>query len=65
MCRRPGGRARVSGRLTIVRPVLPLPDAQPGELVVPFDEAIAMVKDGRITDAKSVAALLWFKTWGG
>ena len=34
-------------------------------LVVPFDEAIAMVKDGRITDAKSVAARLWVKTWGG
>jgi len=33
-------------------------------LVVPFDEAIAMVKDGRITDSKSVAALLWVKTWG-
>ena len=40
----------------------------PGEfvdtLIVPFDEAIAMVKDGRITDAKSVASLLWVKTWG-
>jgi hypothetical protein len=23
-----------------------------------------MVRDGRITDAKSVAALLWVKTWG-
>jgi ADP-ribose pyrophosphatase len=34
-------------------------------LVVPFDQAIAMVKDGRITDAKTVAALLWVKTWGG
>jgi ADP-ribose pyrophosphatase len=33
-------------------------------LVVPFEEAIAMVRDGRITDAKSVAALLWVKTWG-
>jgi ADP-ribose pyrophosphatase len=32
-------------------------------LVVPFDEAIAMVRDGRITDSKSVAALLWVKTW--
>jgi ADP-ribose pyrophosphatase len=32
-------------------------------MVVPFDEAIAMVKDGRITDAKSVTALLWLKTW--
>ncbi|MFN2644869.1 MAG: NUDIX domain-containing protein [Burkholderiales bacterium] len=28
-------------------------------LVVPFAEAIAMVRDGRITDAKSVAGLLW------
>ncbi|HUQ73095.1 MAG TPA: NUDIX hydrolase, partial [Burkholderiales bacterium] len=34
-------------------------------LIVPFDEAIAMVRDGRITDAKSVASLLWVKTWGG
>ena len=32
-------------------------------LVVPFAEAIAMVRDGRITDAKSVAALLWVNTW--
>ena len=32
-------------------------------LVVPFPEAIAMVRDGRITDAKSVAALLWVNTW--
>jgi ADP-ribose pyrophosphatase len=30
-------------------------------LVVPFDEAIAMIRDGRITDAKTVAALLWVK----
>jgi ADP-ribose pyrophosphatase len=33
-------------------------------LIVPFDEALAMVRDGRITDSKSVAALLWVKTWG-
>jgi ADP-ribose pyrophosphatase len=33
-------------------------------LVVPFDQAIAMVRDGRITDAKSVAALLWVRTFG-
>ena len=26
---------------------------------VPFYEAIAMIRDGRITDAKSIAALLW------
>ena len=32
-------------------------------LIVPFDEAIAMVRDGRITDAKSVAALLWVKSF--
>jgi ADP-ribose pyrophosphatase len=34
-------------------------------LIVPFDEALAMVHDGRITDAKTVAALLWVRTWGG
>jgi ADP-ribose pyrophosphatase len=28
---------------------------------VPCEEAIAMVRDGRLTDAKSVAALLWVK----
>jgi ADP-ribose pyrophosphatase len=28
-------------------------------LIVPFGEAIAMIRDGRITDAKTVAALLW------
>ena len=32
-------------------------------LIVPFDEAIAMVRDGRITDAKTVAALLWVKSF--
>ena len=32
---------------------------------MPFAEALAMVRDGRITDAKSVASLLWVKTWGG
>jgi ADP-ribose pyrophosphatase len=30
-------------------------------LTVPFDEAIAMIRDGRITDAKTVAALLLVK----
>jgi ADP-ribose pyrophosphatase len=39
----------------------------PGEfvetLVVPFDEAIAMVRDGRITDSKSVCSLLWVEKW--
>jgi ADP-ribose pyrophosphatase len=33
-------------------------------LIVPFAEAIAMVRDGRITDSKSVAGLLWMHTWG-
>jgi ADP-ribose pyrophosphatase len=28
---------------------------------VPFGEAIQMIRDGRITDAKTVAALLWMK----
>ena len=30
-------------------------------LIVPFDEALAMIRDGRITDAKTVAALLLAK----
>jgi ADP-ribose diphosphatase len=33
-------------------------------LVVPFDEALAMVHEGRITDSKTVASLLWVKTFG-
>jgi ADP-ribose pyrophosphatase len=32
--------------------------------IVPFDEAIAMIRDGRISDAKSVAGLLWVDKWG-
>ena len=32
-------------------------------LSVPYDEALAMVRDGRITDSKSVCALLWVKTF--
>jgi ADP-ribose pyrophosphatase len=32
-------------------------------LRVPFDEAVAMIRDGRITDAKTVAALLWVDKW--
>jgi ADP-ribose pyrophosphatase len=32
-------------------------------LVVGLDEAIAMVRDGRITDAKSVTGLLWVKSF--
>lgn len=39
----------------------------PGEfletLVRPFDEALRMMRDGEITDAKSVAALLWVDRW--
>ena len=31
---------------------------------VPFDEALRMIRDGEITDAKSVAALLWVGRWG-
>jgi ADP-ribose pyrophosphatase len=34
-------------------------------LIVPYADALAMVRDGRITDAKSVAALLWVQLWGG
>jgi ADP-ribose pyrophosphatase len=33
-------------------------------LTVPFDEAVAMVRDGRITDAKSVSGLLWYFCFG-
>ena len=33
-------------------------------LIVDFDEAIAMIRDGRITDAKTVAALLLVKELG-
>jgi len=32
-------------------------------LALPFDEAMQMVRDGRISDAKTVAGLLWFKTF--
>jgi ADP-ribose pyrophosphatase len=39
----------------------------PGEFLeaflVPFDEAVAMVRDGRITDVKTVAAILWVKAF--
>lgn len=34
-------------------------------LALPMDEALAMVGDGRITDAKTVAALLWVQRFGG
>jgi ADP-ribose pyrophosphatase len=44
------------------------PKLDPGEfvetLIVPFDEALAMVRDGRITDSKSVCSLLWVEKWG-
>ena len=32
-------------------------------LIVDFGEAIGMVRDGRITDAKSVAGLLWVRSF--
>jgi ADP-ribose pyrophosphatase len=39
----------------------------PGEfletLLVPFDQALAMVRDGRITDVKTVTGLLWVDKW--
>jgi ADP-ribose pyrophosphatase len=34
-------------------------------LTVPFADAIAMVRDGRITDVKTVAALLWVERFAG
>ncbi len=33
-------------------------------LILDFEEAIRMIRDGRITDAKTVAALLWVEKWG-
>jgi ADP-ribose pyrophosphatase len=33
-------------------------------LVIGFDEAVAMIRDGRISDVKTVAALLWVKQFG-
>jgi len=32
-------------------------------LSIDFSEVIQMIQDGRITDAKSVAALLWVKSF--
>jgi ADP-ribose pyrophosphatase len=32
-------------------------------MLVPFDEAIAMIRDGRITDSKTVVGLLWVDKW--
>jgi ADP-ribose pyrophosphatase len=33
-------------------------------LTVDFDEAVAMIRDGRITDSKTVAGLLFYEKWG-
>jgi ADP-ribose pyrophosphatase len=33
-------------------------------LRIPFDDAVAMIRDGRITDAKTVIGLLWVDKWG-
>ena len=33
-------------------------------LKVPFEEAVEMVRDGRITDSKTSVALLWVKAFG-
>lgn len=33
-------------------------------LAVDFDEAVAMIRDGRITDSKTVAGLLFYEKWG-
>ena len=30
---------------------------------LPLDEAIAMIRDGRITDSKTVVGLLWVKSF--
>jgi ADP-ribose diphosphatase len=32
-------------------------------MIVPFDEALRMVREGQITDAKTVTALLWVKNF--
>ena len=34
-------------------------------LEVPFGEALDMIREGRITDCKSVSALLWVRHFGG
>jgi len=43
------------------------PDPEDGELLetftLPFDDAVGMVRDGLITDGKTVAALLWIRTF--
>jgi ADP-ribose pyrophosphatase len=33
-------------------------------LIVPFAQAVEMVRDGRITDAKSVTGILWYQSFG-
>jgi ADP-ribose pyrophosphatase len=39
----------------------------PGEfletMIIPFGEALAMVRDGRISDSKSVVGILWVDKW--
>ena len=35
----------------------------PAVLLVPVDEVMAMVRDGRITDAKTVAAVLYWHSF--
>jgi ADP-ribose pyrophosphatase len=32
-------------------------------LKIPFEEAIAMIRDGRITDSKTLVGLLWVEKW--
>jgi len=32
-------------------------------LALPFEEAVAMIREGRITDAKTIAGLLWVKAF--
>lgn len=32
-------------------------------LILDFEEAMAMIRDGRITDAKTIVGLLWLKTF--
>ena len=34
-------------------------------LALPFEETVAMIRDGRITDGKTVAGLLWVKAFLG
>jgi ADP-ribose pyrophosphatase len=34
-------------------------------LILPLDEAIEMIRDGRITDVKTIAGLLWVRTFLG